>query len=377
MLLVLSSLSLAFAAIPAALFFVNVLLFRRPGVPSEDEAPPWVSVLIPARDEEANIRAALEGALANAGVALEVIVLDDHSTDRTAAIVGEIAAVDPRVRLESAPPLPDGWCGKQRACALLAEQARHPLLFFVDADVRLAPDALARMVAFLRASRSDLVSGVPRQMTGTFFERLLIPFIHFMLLAFLPFPRMRRTTKPAFAAGCGQVFLARAEGYHAAGGHAAIRSSLHDGIMLPRAFRRAGLRTDLCDITPIATCRMYHGAREVVSGLLKNATEGMAGPVLIWIFSALLFLGQLLPVILLAVLAAGEGWPRPEWPLVVAAVACGYAIRLVSAARYRQSWTSALLHPLGVLVFLALQWTAWWRTRQGVASVWKGREYGG
>jgi glycosyltransferase involved in cell wall biosynthesis len=371
MLLILSALCLSLAAIPAGMFFLNVFLFRRPRLPESGQSLPSVSVLIPARDEEANIRAIVAGALASEGIEVEVIVLDDNSCDRTAGIVSDIAATDPRLRLESAPPLPDGWCGKQRACALLAEKARQPLFFFVDADVRLAPDAIARMVGFLESSKADLVSGIPRQITGTFFERLLIPFIHFMMLAFLPFPRMRRTTKPAFAAGCGQVFLARAESYRLAGGHTAIRASLHDGIMLPRAFRRAGFRTDLCDITEIVTCRMYRGADEVFSGLLKNATEGMAGRILIWVFSALLFVGQVLPLLLLAFFP-----DRKEWPLVASALACGYAIRFISAARYRQSWLGALFHPLGVLVFLGIQWTAWFRARRGVAPVWKGRAYG-
>ncbi len=376
MLLVLSSLCLAFAAIPAGMFLVNLFLFRRPAGRDLGTPLPSVSVLIPARDEEANIRAIVDGALSSEHVELEVIVLDDNSTDDTASIVRGIAAKDTRVRLECAPPLPKGWCGKQRACALLAEKASHPLLFFVDADVRLAPDAIARMVGFLETSKADLLSGIPRQITATFFERLLIPFIHFMMLAYLPIPRMRHTTKPAFAAGCGQVFLARAESYRIAGGHTAIRASLHDGIMLPRTFRRAGFRTDLCDITLLIRCRMYHDASEVFSGLLKNATEGMAGRVLIWIFTMLLFLGQVLPVLLLLVLALDEGGPGPEGPLVVSAVACGYAIRFVSAARYRQSWFGAVLHPIGVLVFLGIQWMAWFRARRGVAPVWKGRAYG-
>src|SRR5205807_74198 len=126
---------------------------------------------------------------------------------------------------------------------------------------------------FLEKSGAALVSGIPRQETGTFFERLLIPLIHFILLGFLPMKRMRSTRKPAYAAGCGQLFLARRMAYDAMGGHAIIRSSLHDGLTLPRAFRRAGFQTDLCDATDLATCRMYCGAGEVWHGLAKNATE--------------------------------------------------------------------------------------------------------
>src|SRR5207245_2714359 len=122
--------------------------------------------------EERSIAAAVESALANKGVTVEVLVLDDHSEDRTAALVAEIAERDGRVRLLSAPPLPEGWCGKQHACHVLARAARYPLLCFLDADVYLEPDALARLTAFQKQSGASLVSGIPRQETGSLLERL-------------------------------------------------------------------------------------------------------------------------------------------------------------------------------------------------------------
>ena len=155
---------------------INTTIFE----PSE---PLSISVLIPSRNEETNIRATLEAVLSNRGVEFEVVVLDDHSTDRTAAIISEFAARFAHVRLESAPPLPAGWCGKQHACHILAQRARHPLLVFMDADVRLAPDALPRMTGFMERSGASLASGVPRQKLGTFSERLLIPLIHFIFAA--------------------------------------------------------------------------------------------------------------------------------------------------------------------------------------------------
>jgi cellulose synthase/poly-beta-1,6-N-acetylglucosamine synthase-like glycosyltransferase len=139
-----------------------------------------VSVLIPARNEEQNLPATLSSVLANRGVEFEVVVLDDHSTDRTAEIVRAFAAKDARVRLESAPALPAGWCGKPHACHVLAQRANHPWLVFMDADVRLEPDALSRMVGFLTQRKVALASGVPRQELCTFSERLLLPLIHFV-----------------------------------------------------------------------------------------------------------------------------------------------------------------------------------------------------
>lgn len=330
-------------------------------------------MLIPARDEERSIRGAVEAALASRDVDLEVIVLDDHSRDRTAEIVRGLG--DPRVRLETAPPLPAGWCGKQHACAVLAGLARHPLLLFVDADVRLEPDGAARAAAFLERSGAGLVSGVPRQETVTFLERLLLPLIHFVLLGFLPMGWMRRFRHaPSFGAGCGQLFLARRADYEKAGGHAAIRASLHDGVTLPRAFRRAGIATDLFDATSIASCRMYRGAGEVWRGLSKNATEGIAAPATIVPFTFLLAAGQVAPPALLLLGLLGVLPADVLLPAAAGSLAA-WLPRLAAVRRFRQPLDSALLHPVAILVFLALQWTALGRKLLGRPSGWKGRAY--
>ncbi|MFO0891557.1 MAG: glycosyltransferase family 2 protein, partial [Isosphaeraceae bacterium] len=375
--LTLTLISLALALVSARLFRNNLGLYTAPPLPAADAPPPACSVLIPARNEENAIGAAVQAALASRGVEFEVIVLDDHSEDRTAEVVSSLARSDGRVRLASAPELPAGWCGKQHACWVLAGLARHPFLVFLDADVRIAPDALARMSSFLASSKSDLASGIPRQETVGLLEKLLIPLIHFILLGFLPIERMRRSRRPEFAAGCGQLFIADREGYDRCGGHSAIRESLHDGIKLPRAFRTAGLRTDLFDATDLATCRMYRSPREVWFGLAKNAGEALAAPAMIVPMTALLFLGQVLPAAL--VVMALASWPRP-WPiwqtaLAVLAAAAAYYPRLAAVRRFRQSLLGAVLHPLGVLLLLAIQWFAFARNALGRPSSWKGRPY--
>jgi hypothetical protein len=369
----LALLALVLAPLPALLTARNLALYRPPPRPL-DGATPRLSLLIPARDEEAQIGPAVRAALASRGVDLELLVLDDHSGDGTRAVVGALAAADPRVRLELAPPLPPGWSGKQHACQLLAERARHDILVFVDADVRLAPDALARIAAFMASHDVGLASGFPRQETGTLGERLIVPLIHFLLLGFLPLARMRRSLQPALGAGCGQLICVRREAYERAGGHAAIRASRHDGLMLPRAFRRAGIMTDLFDATGIASCRMYRGAAEVWRGFAKNATEGMATPTALPVWTVLLLGGQVLPFVLLP---AGAIVTAPGWALAASAVAaaCVYVNRLALALRFRQSLLGALLHPLGILCLLALQWSALIDQRRGRPAVWRGRAY--
>lgn len=363
------------AAVPAVLTAINLPRFRRSPEPSGPLEP--VSVLIPARDEAAAIEKTCQAILASEGVTLELVVLDDDSQDETAAIVRRMATHDDRIRLVSGRPLAGGWCGKQHACSQLAEAARYDHLLFLDADVSLKPDAIRRTLGFLQASGGSLVSGFPRQLTGTPVEWLLLPLIQYVLLGFLPLWISRRSMKPSLAAGCGQLFLTRRADYEQAGGHAAIRESLHDGIKLPRAYRRAGLATDVFDAADIAECRMYTRGVDVLSGLSKNATEGMATPQAVVPATILLFGGQVLPSLLLAMgLAVGWIWQAFSplaFAAIVGAVFSSLATRLVEAVRFRSSMLSGLAHPVAILLFLGIQWFGLVRRAVGFKATWKGR----
>src|ERR1700761_5939182 len=229
-------LAFACATVPALLWLWNLLIYREPEqitpcmLEGHCQMPETISVLIPARNEERVLGESLGSLLRSRGLKLEILVLDDGSTDRTADIVRAFAAQDPRVRLLSGVPLPPDWNGKQHACHVLAQQASSDVLCFLDADVRLAPEALVSMTAFLQRTGADLVSGFPRQVTRTPLEYLLLPLIHFVLLSYLPLAAMRAFRAPGFAVGCGQFLMARRAAYRACGGHTAIRATMHDGI---------------------------------------------------------------------------------------------------------------------------------------------------
>ncbi len=360
--MVIAEACLVFAAIPLFLVLCNLVVYRRPR-PARPGAA--VSVLVPARNEEANIADAVTAVLRNRDVLIDLVVLDDHSTDRTRDILDGFR--DDRLRVVTGPTLPPGWSGKQHACACLAAHARHDLIVFLDADVRLATDALTRMAGFMERHRAvGLASGFPHEITRGWSEILLLPLIHFVLLGFLPLAFTIRSRAPGFGAGCGQLFIARRADYRVAGGHAAIRASKHDGLTLPRAFRRTGILTALFDATDLASCRMYQSPALLWEGLTKNATEGMATPAGLPVWTVILGLGQVAPLPLVLV--------SPSAP-AIAALACGLATRLVLAVRFRQSLVGVLLHPASVAALLVVQWASLIRAWRGVPSTWRGRAY--
>lgn len=375
---------LVLAAIPALLTLANLPRFSRAprsgrapagGVEGGTASGPAVSVLVPARNEAAAIGRLCRDVLASEGVRLELVVLDDSSDDGTGQIVRALAAADPRVRLVPGRPLPPGWCGKQHACWQLAEAAQYDTWVFCDVDVEPSRDAVARSAALLEESGAALVSGFPRQETRAVLDWLLLPLIHFVLLGYLPLARARATNAPGMAAGCGQWFVTRRADYRRAGGHEAIRASLHDGVKLPRAYRRAGLVTDIFDGGDMLACRMYDSSLAVWRGLSKNATEGIGGPATILPFTLLLGGGHVLPAVLVAagLFTGFAGWPTGVVVIAVASLVVSYLPRVATALRFRQSITSAILHPVAVATFLAIQWTALASKVLGVQTSWRGR----
>ncbi|WP_342153641.1 glycosyltransferase family 2 protein [Methylorubrum sp. SB2] len=371
MILTLALLTLALAALPACLAAINLSILRTPE--PEPEAPGLVSILIPARNEAGVIEGTVRAALASAGIAVEVLVGDDHSTDDTAAIVTAIAETDPRLRLVAVPALPEGWTGKNHACAVLAREARGDHLLFLDADVTLAPNGAAGLAAHARRTGADLVSGVPRQVMESVGERLTVPMINFLLIGYLPMAMMRLSPDPSLGAACGQMILMRAEAYRASGGHEAIRTSLHDGVRLPRLFRGQHLRTDLVAGHALATCRMYRDWPQSWAGFSKNAREGMATPRALPVWTVLLFGGHVLPwpVLLLALLA---GNASAAWVAAGAAL-LSLATRMAITPVVREPAATVPLHPATVCTALAIQWNALLRPDRAGVAVWKGRRY--
>ncbi|MEM7622422.1 MAG: glycosyltransferase family 2 protein [Planctomycetota bacterium] len=383
-LMVLAGVAVVLSVLPLALTLVNLRVYARTRAdaawPDDD---PRVFVCVPARDEAENLRPCVRGLLSNPERSLRVLIYDDQSTDGTTEIAASLAAEDDRVRIVETQPLPAGWNGKQHACWRMARAAidgalgepaadERDLLLFTDADVRFASDAIRRSVSTMRELDAPMVSTFPRQVTGSLPESLVVPMMFYLLLGYLPMPRMRRTVDPSTSAGCGQFLMVTCAAYGASGGHEAFKGSMHDGIKMPRAVRRAGLRSDLFDGTDLCSVRMYRGLGETWRGFAKNAYEGLGSVGLLVFMTGVHAVAHVGPWVMLAWALLSE----PARPGLAAAccvaIALQLAQRVVLSIRLRHSLVGALLHPLGVVLMTAIQWHSYRQHRAGTRA-WRGR----
>ncbi len=296
---------------------------------------PRISVLIPARNEAANIGACLESLLAQDYPNCEILVLDDGSEDATAAIVADFAARDParRLHLLRGASLPSGWLGKCHACAQLAAAARGEYLLFTDADTRHGPRSLANALAAAETLHAGLVSVLPRQQALTPAEQLLLPLLPFNILTLLPVGLVRRRPEPSLSAGIGQFLFFRRSAYLATGGHAAVRRSALDDVELARRVKAAGWHMALLGGGEAVQCRMYSSFTQIWCGFSKNLFDFHGrSPVFTLIAVAaqsLLYVAP--PVLGVAALAVRAPWPLAALPFATYALAV--LMRLLLAAR--------------------------------------------
>jgi hypothetical protein len=342
------------AALLAVHAAVNARLLR---VPSATTTSARVSVLLPVRDEAARVEPCLRALLAQEGVDLEVVVLDDGSRDGTAEVVRRVADGDPRVRLLSGRPLPAGWLGKPHACQQLADAAAQTseVLVFVDADVLLASHAVAATVALLDETGLDLLSPYSRQ-EAPGATALIQPLLQWSWLTFLPLRLAERSPRPSLSAANGQLLAVRREAYDRAGGHRAVRGEVVEDVELLRALKRTGASGGVCDGTALATTRMYDSFDELVDGYGKSLWTLPAPTV------ALLALLYVLPA------AAAVRGSRAG----AAAYAAGVAGRVVSARRTGGPVAASIAHPVSVTVFCLLAVHSRVQRRRGRLT-WKGR----
>ena len=226
---------------------------------------PMVSVIVPARNEEACLRACLESLVARTEVNFEIIVVDDGSTDRTR----EIAQSFPEVRVIEPGPLPSGWSGKNNALVAGAKEARGEWLLFTDADTVHRAGSLARSLTEARQKKTALLSYSPEQEVHGLWEKAVMPVI-FAELASTFRPSLVSDPASSVAAANGQYILVSREAYDAVGGHAVVATSLLEDVELARAVKASGRKIFFRYGGDAVRTRMYRSFAQLKEGWTKN-----------------------------------------------------------------------------------------------------------
>lgn len=377
--------TLAFLTGLAILYWVHsqYRLDIRPEPVQPPASGPLLSVCVPARNEERNIRRCVESLLAQDYPAFEILVLDDRSSDSTPRLLADLAASHPRLRVLPGAELPPGWAGKPHALHQAALAARGEWLCFVDADTFLAPGALSASIAKALETRADLFSMLTFQEMGTFWEKAVLPLVMTALsVGFSP----RRVNDPSRreAIANGQFILIRRAVYDSVGGHAAIRASIVEDKALAELVKGRGHRLVLADGTHLARTRMYTSLPSLWEGWTKNVYLGLSDRpslLLLGVFgAALLVIASLWlplwPLLGLAWFLRGGGWMALT--VVTEALLLWAALLAARAAAARGMGLSrwwALTTPLGAGVFAAIMFVSAWKVLSGRGVTWKGRKY--
>ncbi len=336
---------------------------------------PLVSVLIPARNEEHNIARCLRSLLRQDYPYLEVLVLDDDSEDRTAAVVARFARRDPRVRLLRGEPLPPGWHGKAYACYQLAQAARGEWLLFTDADTVHSPRSLSASLRAALAEQADLLSYLPRLVTGSFWEKVMLPLIAFFPLFLLPMRLISHSREPLFSMALGPFLLFRRSFYWKIGGHEAVRQEITEDMVFGRLVKQKGGRLALLDGTAVLRVRFYHNLGEIWRGLSKSTYYAFDLPLLAWLgLLGVIWLLFVRPYYLLltALYPGPVDWAVAGPPAAqVGIISLG---RLLLSRRLRLDRWPGLFHWLMMIMTAGIVLHSLVQARLG-GTVWKGRVY--
>jgi chlorobactene glucosyltransferase len=355
--------------------FLNLRTLKRPRPDSPlPESAPLISVMVPARDEEANIETCLRSLTSQDYPNFEILVIDDHSSDNTAAIVKRMAAEDGRIRFFRSEPLPEGWAGKPFACYQLARQARGSWLLFVDADTIHAPHMLRSVLPVAIEGRIGMLSGFPRQLANSLPQKIAIPVLYFVIMAWLPIWWLHRSKKPRPSLAIGQFLLFPREAYWKIGGHRAVKSRIIEDVWLGVEINRSGSRHIAIDLSPVVACNMYHDVGAMCEGFIK------------WMYSVAALSRVFLALLLVAAyffLLAPFYWLWQElfvmptgWGAIIGfQVMMIFGMRWLVDSRFKEPVVSAFLHPLGFTFLVLTAIYAFSRQVVGAGVRWKNRIY--
>ena len=336
---------------------------------------PFVSVLVPARNEERCIRDCIESLSNQHYPNYEIIILNDDSIDSTSLILSELKSQYPNlIQIFNSSELPNNWIGKSHACHVLSLHAKGDYFLFTDADTKHSPYSLNSLIQQTQQLQADLLTAVPYQQLSSIWEHLMVPFMHVLYHGYLPNSFIYSKRNPSLVAANGQIMLFHRDAYEAIGGHKSVKDSLVEDIDIARHAKKSGYKVVLANAVSIVTCSMYTGFDEVFKGFSKNFFAGFQEKIIPFI----LFLIHVINVYVFPFFLAIYGVISNnifllKWAIVL--LSLGMIIRLFATLQFRLPLFHVFLQPFSALftVIIGVNSIVW--SLPGRKRIWKGRIY--
>jgi chlorobactene glucosyltransferase len=336
---------------------------------------PFVSILIPARNEERCIRDCIESLCNQHYPHYEIIVLDDQSTDSTSVILDELKQSYPELlTIIHSSNLPENWIGKSYACHVLSLHAKGDYLLFVDADTVHSPYAVNSLIDKSQQLQADLLTAIPEQKLTSIWEHLIVPFMHILYHGYLPNSFIYSKKNPAFIAANGQIMLFHRDAYDAIDGHQSVKSSIVEDLDIARVTKKHGFTVVLANGIEIASCSMYSDFTGVFRGFSKNFFPGFQGKLAPFLFFLIHLMNvYVVPIIMLTVSLIFKNSFLVYWSLFL--LFLGLIIRLLSTIQFRLPLFHVLLQPFTAVfaIIIGINSVLW--SMPGKSRIWKERHY--
>lgn len=306
---------------------------------------PFISVLIPARNEEMNIEECLNSVLCQSYPSYEIIVLNDHSVDSTGDILKKMEDRNESLKVIEGLPLPSSWLGKNWACSQLAAHSSGKLLLFIDADVNLSPDALSSAAGLFEQHGLKMLSCFPTQRVISLGEHLTVPSMHWILLAFLPLKNVLTSPSVSFIAASGQFIMFERDAYFKAGGHETVANEVVEDMALARLLKKQTGKVMTALGGKDVSCRMYRSFIEGLQGFSKNFYPGFQAPAPVFL---------LIVAVLIASALAPYYLVFDSYVFLPALILILLTRLFISLAGSQNSLVNVLMHPFQMMVLALL-----------------------
>jgi len=350
----------------------NLNRLRKQDITKNPETYPLISVLVPARNEENNILGCIESLLQSDYPRMEIVVLDDNSTDKTFERAEKLSSTEKRLRVIKGKKLPEGWTGKNWSCHQLSEVARGEWLLFTDADTRHTSRSISVALASALDTESGFLTCIPGLVAKTWSEKLFMPIIHFSFLVLIPFKLLNISKDSRLPLGIGPFILIKNECYSKCGGHESIKGKIVDDMALANKVKQDKGKISVIDGTDIVSLRFYTSFKSLWKGFSKNCYGALGGSPyrLFGVFLGCYFLFIYPYLSLWGAIQANQSIPIPFLQVLTISLT-----RVIIAMRFKASLTYALLHPLSIIFVLSILFNSFRLSLFKKSCEWKERFY--